>query len=201
MGRSTITMQVQNYKEFLGQISSIQKKGKVAMQRTVSDMKRRLPGPIATTVRKYYSIEAAEINPTSTKAVQGKEAASIKVEGDTVASLSLVYEGRVLTPFGHGFGLTETPGKNGHSKIRFSVKKKRQQIKGKYGTAYMAPAKAGSTVRIPFQRVPGTDDIEVIRTVAVPEMIDNKEANAAIYERIGSIVNDRAKHNFKRILE
>lgn len=171
------------------------------MQRTVSDMKRRLPGPIATTVRKYYSIEAAEINPTSTKAVQGKEAAKIKIEGDTVASLALVYEGRVLTPRGHGFGLKETKQKSGRTKIQMKVKKKQATLTGKYGTAFMARASEGSSTRIPFQRVPSTGAIEVIRTVAVPEMIDNEEVNAAIYERISDTVNKRAANNFKSLLE
>lgn len=201
MGKSAITMQVQNYKKLLDQIGSIQKKGEVAMQRTVSDMKSRLPSPIATTVKKYYSIETSEINPTSTKAVQGKEAAKIKVEGDTVASLALVYEGRVLTPQGHGFGLKETKKKNGHTKIQMKVKKKQRELSGQYGTAFMAPASAGSSTRIPFQRLPSTGAVEVIRTIAVPEMIDNEEVNAAIYERIGDIVNKRAANNFKRLLE
>lgn len=201
MGKSTITMQVKDCEKLLDKIGGIQKKGETAMRRTVSDMKSRLPGPIATTVRKYYSIDVAEINPNSTKAVKGKEAASINVEGETVASLALVYEGRVLTPQGHGFGLKESTKKNGQSKIQAKIKKKQTTMTGQYGTVFMARASKTSDVRIPFQRIPSTGAIEVIRTVAVPEMIDNEEVNAAIYERISEIVQARVEKNFKDIVK
>lgn len=201
MGKSTITMQVKDCQKLLDQIGGIQKRGETAMRRTVSDMKSRLPGPIATTVRKYYSIDAAEINPSSTKAVKGKEAANIHVEGKTVASLALVYEGRVLTPQGHGFGLKESVKKNGQRKIQTKIKKKQTTMTGQYGTVFMARASETSDVRIPFQRIPSTGAIEVIRTVAVPEMIDNEEVNAAIYERISEIVQTRVQKNFKSIVK
>ena len=196
-------MQIANFQKLKKQISKMEQNGETAMKRTVSDMKRRLPGPIATEVRKFYKIDAAEINPTSTKATQGKAAASIKIEGKTVASLALVYEGRVLTPQGHGFMLNEAIQGNGRKriKVKFKTKERQKELKGRYGTTFLARSKKGSETRIPFQRVPSTNAIEAVRTVAVPEMIDNEDVNAEIYERIGEIVNKRIENNFKKILD
>lgn len=201
MANYTVTGEIKNIKEITDYLLSYKKKGEKAMQRTASDLKKRLPGPIAKEVAKFYNIDKAEINPNSTKATPGKSAVDIEVKGNTVATLALIYEGRVLTPYGHGFVLKENKRKKKPSQIKLKVKKgKEQTLKGRYGTAFMAPIKSGSDVRIPFQRVPSTNKIEAIRTVAVPEMIDNEKVNAAIYERVAKIVNDRVAHNFKEFI-
>lgn len=197
---SQITMQIKSLDKLVGQINGIQQKGETAMRRTVSDMKSRLPGPIATVVGRYYKIDKSEINPK--KIETAKQAADIKVEGKTVSTLSLVYEGRVLTPAGHGFTLREKQAKKG-SKVEIAVKKggKAKQLKGEYNTVFMAGTSKASSTRIPFQRIPTTGAIEAIRTVAVPEMITNEEVDAAIHERIDSIVDSRIRNNFKDIIK
>lgn len=70
-----------------------------------------------------------------------------------------------------------------------------------YNTVFMAGTSKASSTRIPFQRIPTTGAIEAIRTVAVPEMITNEEVDAAIHERIDSIVDSRIRNNFKDIIK
>lgn len=202
MAQGGIKVELKGYKNLIKQIKAIDKKGQAALKRTVSDMKNRLPGHIATEVRKFYSIDKPEINPNSTKVVPGKQAANVKVTGKKVAQLALVYEGRVLTPYGHGFNLkpTQPNPKAKKQEITFKVKKKSQTLKGKYGTAFLAPTKKGGDTYIPFQRIPSTGAIEVIRTVAVPQMISNPQVNKAIHARIDKIMAKRLRNNFKGLL-
>ena len=201
MANSSVSVQVQNLEKLTKDLYGIRHAGDKALKRTAADLKKRLPGPIATEVAKMYHIDKAEINPYSKDAVPGKTAVRFKIKGDTVASLALIYEGRLLTPRGHGFVLKEKEYKRKPSKIKLKIKKGTEKtLEGRYNTAFMAPVKRGSSVRIPFQRVPSTNKIQAIRTLAVPEMIDNEKVNAAIYERIEEIVNKRVEHNFKHLL-
>lgn len=202
MARGGISVELKGYKKLIKQMKALDKKGQIALQKTVSDMKKRMPGPIATQVGKFYSIDKAEINPNSSKAIPGKEAAKIKIKGKKVAELALVYEGRVLTPYGHGFNLkpTQPNPEVKRQRITFKVKKKNQVLKGKHGTVFLAPTKKGGNTYIPFQRIPSTGAIEVIRTVAVPEMIDNPQVNEVIHARIDEIMAKRLQNNFKGLL-
>ena len=202
MAQGGIKVELKGYKNLIKQIKAIDKKGQVALQRTVSDMKKRMPGPIATEVRKFYSIDKTEINPNSRKAISGKQAANVKVTGKKVAQLALVYEGRVLTPYGHGFNLkpTQPNPKAKKQKITFKVKNKSQTLKGKHDTVFLAPTKKGGDTYIPFQRIPSTGAIEVIRTVAVPQMISNPQVNKAIHARVDEIMSERLRNNFKGLL-
>lgn len=200
---SQITMQIKSLDKLVGQINGIQQKGETAVKRTISDAKSRIPGKVATAVRKKYSITPGEVNPNSKAYVPGKSAVSMKLKGETVATLTLVYKGRVLTPYGHGFTLAEKAQKNGRSKIELKIKKdeKKKQLRGQYDTVFMAGTSKASSTRIPFQRIPTTGAIEAIRTVAVPEMITNEEVAATIEESVGEEMNKRVQKHFKDFLK
>ena len=88
---------VQNVKQQLKQLQALQGKSEKAIQRIMSDVRTRVPGWVATEVTKVYNIKKSEVTPTKA-GKSSKPAGSIKVKGDTLDTMEIVYRGRVLTP-------------------------------------------------------------------------------------------------------
>ena len=81
MGKSTITLQVQNFDSLMRQVQQLKDGGKKAIKNTVNDMKARAPGWISDEVRKQYNIKKSEIMPA--KKGEGGKAANIRVSGES----------------------------------------------------------------------------------------------------------------------
>lgn len=96
MGKSTITLQVQNFDSLMRQVQQLKDGGKKAIKNTVNDMKARAPGWISDEVRKQYNIKKSEIMPA--KKGEGGKAANIRVSGETIETMTLIYTGKPLTP-------------------------------------------------------------------------------------------------------
>ena len=89
MGKSTITLQVQNFDSLMRQVQQLKDGGKKAIKNTVNDMKARAPGWISDEVRKQYNIKKSEIMPA--KKGEGGKAANIRVSGETIETMTLIY--------------------------------------------------------------------------------------------------------------
>lgn len=73
--------------------------GKQAVKYTISDIKSRAPGWIASEAASVYNIKKSDINPSSTEESTSKKPASyVSICGDTIETVSIVYVGRTLTP-------------------------------------------------------------------------------------------------------
>lgn len=94
-----IEFRLHNIEELLSQIDGQADVGKKAVQYTISDIKSRAPGWIASETALVYNIKKSDINPSRIERSNGKDAAvSVSVSGETFESISIVYTGRTLTP-------------------------------------------------------------------------------------------------------
>lgn len=83
------------------------------------------------------------------------------------------------------------------------LKGKRWKAKGKqdYSIPFLAPVKAGSDKYIVFQRKGNSrTDMYSVRTVSVPQMIENKKAYDKISKKIREAADQRLHHHLDRFL-
>lgn len=89
--------------------------------------------------------------------------------------------------------------------IKLTIKKGHPtELRGQYPTPpFLAPAgKNGSGQMIPFQRMSDNSrKATAIHTLSVPQMIDNPEVNAAIYEDLVKYATTRINHHTSRFMK
>lgn len=172
--------------------------------KTMSDMKSRAPGKVADAVRSQYSIKKADVMPTKQKKEGSlKKAGTIKVKGETVETFNLYYEGRVLTPLHFGVTPKKLQPHGKKYKVKLKVKKERRTVSSptKEGQVpFVAPAKSGSSTILPWLREPdGT--INPMKTVSLPQMVDNKVVREDINTQLGELLQTRFNHHMDRFLD
>lgn len=175
-------------------------------QKTMSDMRSRAPGKVADAVRSQYSIKKAEITP-SKKKTDLKKAGRVTAAGDTIATFEIKYEGRMLTPLHFAMKPAGLP-ENKKYKISQKVKKTRKVLSSPVSTKtgqmvpFLAPAAKGSSRIIPFLRPADSRDIEkALKTVSLPQMIDNSEVRKEINASLGEVLEKRFNHHVERLLD
>ena len=209
-----------NLNEVIAELEKIEKGSEQVMKRTISDVSKRAPGWVASEVTKVYGIKKGEITPNG----KGKKAGSISTRGNTVASLQLVYRGRVLTPThfgmtpkappaaGRGYTLKASILKGSKAtlgKVRPLTKKQRAMLGKNFtrsGTKksdhspIMLMSSNGSGY-IPFQRKStNRKDLEAIKTVSVPQMVSNEKTEPGIRNTINENVGKRFHHHLSRLM-
>ena len=188
-----------------------------AYTRMMSDLKSRVPGRVADAVREVYIIKKNEILP-SKKKTKIKKAGYIQVSGQTLADLKLYYEGRTLT-FKH-FNFTPNKAQKKHDyKVELKVAKagKLRKIKSTskkdYGSPFIFETKQGNI--LPFHRIIGTktrgnpfyvrkdgsegrqnERIESIRSLSLPQMVDNRDVRKVLSPALSELVKERFNHHF-----
>ena len=214
-----------SYRETIKALEGIKVKSGKALSRIVSDAKTRVPGWVATEVAKTYNIKKSEI--THAKAGKGgKNAGSIRVYGETVESLAIVYRGRVLTPT--HCGLTPKTPKDTYTmkaeiikgqkvvmgKKKKLTKKQRQNIGKNFrrqGTKtsnhspimlmHTGAGSAGKTQYIPFQRKSEErSNIQAIKTLSLPQMVTSERTHDDIMRAINEGMNKRLAQHTKNIV-
>ena len=192
-----------NMKKCIEELRDLGPQAEKAISRTVSDMKSRAPGVVASAVTTTYNIKKSEITPVSKKSgKQVKKAVSVMVSGEKISDLALVYEGRPLTPV--HFKMTPTaptPGKKYN--IKFEVKKGKKEIL--HGKSYLGQppflAPNGYGTYIPFQRKADSREIGYsVRTTSVPQMIeDDNTVEAEIQRRLDELLSKRLEYHTSRM--
>jgi len=170
--------------------------------KTINDMQRRAPGKVADAVREVYSIKKSDVMPTKQKR-DLKRAGMIRVKGQTVADLTIHYEGRVLTPLHFGVTPKKQPKKGKKYSIKLKVKKEQKTVsyptkEGKF--PFVAPARTGSSRIIPWLR-DGDGDITPMRTLSLPQMVDNEKARIVMNQTLGELLHERFNHHMERYLK
>ena len=237
MTKTSVSCQIENFKKLRKQAKAIQKDTEKILIGTLSDLRKKGPATVRMHVGAMYNINKKEIQPGAIKRGKDgsvkeiKQAASIKISGDTIDTFTMIYLGRPLTPLHFGMspkkpasliknqrlvpgeGLKLKSGKvadvaMAHQRkaynIKLTIKKGHPtELRGKYPTPpFIAPATKGSTTMIPFQRTPGGKyKVEAIHTLSVPQMIDNPEVNAAIYEDLVKYATTRISHHTSRFMK
>ena len=215
----SVNCEVKQYKAMMKQLAQMQKAPKTVLQRTLSDVNKRVPGWIASEVVKEYGVKKSEIT--------GNKLGEVKVRGDSIETVEIVYTGRLLTPT--HFGMTpKVPGRNAYTlkasiikgqkatlgKVKKLTKKQRVALGKNFRregtrTSQHSPimlqhtgAKSGEkTQYIPFQRKhPGstkTPKLNVIKTVSLPQMVGGDRTHEGITKTINENLGKRLEHHMK----
>lgn len=218
---------IKNLSEVLSELEQMKKASETVIKRTVSDISKRAPGWVASEVVQVYGIKKGEITPS--KNGKGKKAGSINVRGESIASLQLVYRGRVLTPTHFGMTPKSPPAGRGYTlkanilkgnkatlgKVKKLTKKQRATLGKNFtrsgtrssdhspimlmGTGAKSVDKIGS---IPFQRKsPNRMNVEAIKTVSVPQMVSNEKTEPGISKTLNENIEKRFHHHLSRMMK
>lgn len=157
-----------------------------------------------------------------------KQAGSLRAKGDTLETMTLVYSGRPLTPL--HFKMKPAAPRNKQEKTAERVPGKQIVFKGAQGKVAMvrplvpyqitysvfkgrvtalegSPKYKGmpflakvSGNYLPFQRK-ANGKLHAIKTVSVPQMVDNPEVHTRIYNRLSEETEKRLRNNMKRFMK
>ena len=218
-----IKIEIRNLNAIMKKIKALEGAGEKAVSYTVKDIKARAPSWVAKEVTATYNIDKKEIIPGSTRKVKGggtkavKQAGSLRVKGDTLETMTLVYEGRRLTPV--HFGMTpKSPPKGKSYTLKAQILKGSKKVIGRYentrtkGGPYSQRSHnilmgTGNTKEdgvnwIPFQRKSKKrTDLGKFLTTSVPQMVDNPEVHTRIYNRLSEETEKRLRNNMKRFMK
>lgn len=223
MGKSAVTMTIENATQLIGKINAKEKEAEKAVADTVKDMKARAPGWIAAEVTKVYNIKRADVTPTGKGKLAGKT--RLQTSGKTIEDFAVKYVGQLLTPY--HFGMTPKAPTGGTYTLKMQVIKGQKKVLGKVKKltkkqrAELAKnftrsgakrssrspimlmgtgnTKQGGVDWIPFQRQSqNRKDIRVIKTVSIPQMVTSERTNGAIMAKLNTEAAKRLEHHIKR---
>lgn len=224
MGNGFVQTGIENYKVLQKDLEQLRKAPETVLKRTVSDVRTRVPSWVAAEVTKVYGIKKAEVLPVKSGKAK-KAVGDIKVKGEKVSALQVVYRGRLLTPVHFGMKPT-TPNPGGAQTLKATIikgqrqtigktkkltKKQRQNIGRNFrgqGTRNSPRSpwmlqqtgnkKEGGVNHIPFQRTkqPGKMD-HVFRTVSLPQMVSSERTHEAITKAINEGLEKRLEQHMK----
>lgn len=211
------------YRQTIRELEALKDKSELVIKRLMADARTRVPGWVASEVTKVYNIKREEITPSKIKkdGTKTEPIGGIKVTGETIDGMQIVYTGHVVTP-AH-FGMTPKIPKEsytlkaeilkGKKKVLGQKKKltKKKRAKMKPGSRnsqrspimlmYNGSKKDKGIKYIPFQRVsPDRNDIRVIRTLSLPQMVESNRTSEAIDRAIYEGMQKRMAQHLK-ILE
>lgn len=150
-------------------VNCIDKSG-VVFEKTLKDMRSRAPGKVADAVRSVYNIKKSEIMPSK----EEKSAGTIKVRGENLMSMKLIYEGRMLTPLHFGMTPKERPDKKKY-KVKAKIKKGKKWVftpENEDGGVFLAPNPRKPSQTLPWERNSKESyDISPIKTMSLPQMV------------------------------
>lgn len=185
------------------------------MKAMYSDAKKRVPGWVATEVTKKYGAKKGEIT--------GKKIGSVKISGSGFKDLKFTYSGRLLTHThfsmnpkvpnaGGSYTLKATVIKGERKtlgKVKKLTKKQRKEIGKnltKSGTqnsdhSPIMLMRANGGQYLPFQRKSkNRNDIDVVKTVSLPQMVSNERTKLPIQAAISDGLNKRLTHHIDRYM-
>lgn len=182
----------------------------VVFEKTLKDMKSRALGKVADAVRSVYNIKKSEI--TCKKNFSKTSASTIKAKGDELMSMSLLYEGRALTPLHFGMTPKERPEKKKY-KVSAKIKKGKKTVftpSNPEGGVFLAPASKGSSKILAWERYSGNRyEVSLIKTMSLPQMVgpsdEGQGGNPIVMKQISDslseLLDKRFNHHMKRHLD
>lgn len=192
------TIQTQDFDKLAKRLAKNADQAEKALKATGNDMKKRVPGWAATEVTEVYNIKKKEITPQKDNGAPRRTAGNIRVTGQTVTNVVITYTGRVLTPTHFGMrpkALTPTAkGRKKRRPITAEIKKGQRKSLGPH--VFLGSNRGGGY--IPFKRTTNKAyPIESVKTLSLPQMIDNPEVQDKIIKKINSELPKRLEHNVK----
>lgn len=224
--KGMMEIKLTNLPQVVKQLQGIQRGGEEAIERTVKDFRGRAPAWVSRAVRKYYGIPAKEISPKTKKDVENKvkKAGQIYSRGKTLSTMAIVYYGRVLTPARFNMQ-PKLPNKTYSIKVTIQ-KGRRRRLGGKKALTkaqktnigrnfthqgkrnrrkypillkYTGAKGEGKIPYIPMRLLPN-DKWHVIRSVSLPQMVENKRVQEEIYKEVDANLSKRLEHHIEKCI-
>lgn len=202
--------------DMLEDVKTVWKKMKAEQKKKMGlvmrDLRRDVPAIVANAVSKKFNLKTSEMKPPAVKIsvnksgqrYKSKKAVEVRVDGEDLDSMSIVYRGRRLT--------VQRFNMNPKNPAKFTGRpgrRKRVKKEVKYSVYRGSPSRARmdghrtfvANVRGLNQAVyakDGNRDIDVIATTySVPDMVDNKGVRKVIHKGINETVSKSLKRRYK----
>lgn len=194
--RGTTTCTLSNYESIvktLGNIAGVD--AEKVIKRCTSDAKSGAQAWVSAAVCEVYAIKKADVK----AALEGKGRGNgqIQVEGKLVESIVLTYKGRVLTPT----HFKMQPKQRKPKPYRVSQEVFKGQRKNLPAGVFLASSGGEGSTQIPFQRESSERyPIKSIKTLSVPQMIENEKVQPLIQEKIDERLSKRLENHVKQML-
>ena len=196
MAKKTPFVDMSGVSKTLKKIEKCAETSPAVFDRTLKDMSSRAPGQVASAVTSVYGIKKGEIK--YKKGHSKMAAGNISVQGDKLATFELIYSGRVLTPLHFGMTPKQRPDKKKY-KVKAKIKKTAKVFTPPAnGGVFLAPT--GSTTIPWFRNSSRRDDIFPIKTLSLPQMVDNETVRETIGEKLGDLLEKRYNNHLKQHL-
>ena len=198
-------VEISGIAETLNKIEKVFNTSPAVFDRTFKDMRNRAPGAIVSSVTSVYGIKKTEVRwktySESKRDFHYKRASnkgsvgSVSVHGNTLSSMEFHFKGAVLTPIHFSMTPKERPARKKY-KVKAKIKKGQQiTFSRKKGGVFLAPFKEGSK-QIPwFRESADPKDIHPIKTISLPQMVDNETVRELMGEKLGDMLQKRYNHN------
>ncbi len=221
MSKGFINVALKNVGDLKKQMAETEEKSEKAIKRTVSDFKTRAQAWVSAAIVKVYNIKKTDIKKCFKGAKKGP--GTIKIKSVYADNIQLTYEGRLLTPTHFGMRPGKPPARRMKDRrlIPGQVVKSNNTVgpvasvkpiapyqisvevfKGKRKTIKKENVFLGSNGGegfIPFQRTGSErEDLTVIRSTSVPQMITNKTVGDDIKTNITEGLIKRLEHHVQQ---
>lgn len=177
----------------LPDVKKIQKDCEQALEYAVKDALRSAPGKVADAIREDYNIKKSEVTSHMTTINNGS---GEKVSGVPVSVSALKYKGSPLSPAaGEKKMFNLSPIKRPEGGRKYTVRAKIKQTKVALGSSVFIADNGHGSV-LPFQRKGDARlPIKSIKTLSVPQMVDNEEVRekiaAALQEKMAEAIDKK----------
>ena len=212
----SVTCQIKNYKGLKKRMDDMKKAPQKVLSALASDAKKRAPGWVAAEVSKIYGVKKGDIT--------GKKIGSVKVQGNSIEEVKIVYKGRLLTHTHFGMSPKSPKPDRGPYTLKATVIKGERKTLGKVKkltkkqradmaknltrsgtqTSEKSPImlmRANGGQYLPFQRASkNRKDIKVIKTVSLPQMVSSKRTEDGIQTALREGMQKRLDHHMNRYM-
>ena len=194
MKKTAPYLDMTNVKSTMDKILKTFQASDVVFERTLRDMNSRAPGKVASAVTYVYGIKKGDINVK--KGYSKAAAGNILTKGEKLASFELIYKGRVLTPLHFGMTPKIRPDKKKY-KVKAKIKKTAKAFSAPSGGGvFLAPT--GSTTIPWFRHSSDRFDISPIKTLSLPQMVDNETVREVIGVELGDLLEKRFNNHLNQ---
>lgn len=198
-----ISINLSNYNELKAKLDKIEGASKKALDTAMKDTINRAPAQVSKAVTEKYNIKKSEMTAAGKQAKSNKKSiGSIRISGQKVNDLALVYKGRRLTPIHFGMTPKSLPANGRKYKLAVQVfKGKKVPLKGPSDRPVFLGSNKGGGY-IPFQRKGSkSHPIYSVKSIGIPQMIDNKEVREKINKYASDLLYQRYQHQAERALK
>lgn len=191
----SFTVTCSGAEDIVKRLNKLENGGQTAIKKTVNDFMSRAPAWVSKGIREHYGVDTAAINEAKQQPRRGQS--SIQVAGVQVDSASLIYKGRVLTPTHFKMKPTQRKPKP----YRVSQEVFKGQRKNLPAGVFLASSGGEGSTQIPFQRESESRyPIKSIKTLSVPQMIENEKVQPLIQQNIDEGLSKRLENHVKQML-